>query len=180
MRFKRGSILRRPGGSNSRPATRFARLASDRRGAAMIEFTLIALPLLLLILATFEIGFIYWANQEIENATSDAARLVRTGQVQAGNMNQAQLRAQLCSRTALLVGCQSRLRLDVRSGPRFGAITPPEPLDGSGQLKADNEFSFSPGGSNDVVLVSAFYDWSSLFSGVYIVRASAPARNEPF
>jgi hypothetical protein len=72
------------------------------------------------------------------------------------------------------------LRLDVRSGPTFGAITPPEPLDSSGELKDDSAFSFSPGGSSDVVLVSAFYDWNSLFSGVYIVRAAAPARNEPF
>jgi Flp pilus assembly protein TadG len=146
----------------------------------MVEFALIALPLLFLILATFEIGLIYWANQEIENATSDAARLVRTGQVQIGGMNQAQLKTQLCGRTALLVGCESRLRLDVRSGPTFAAITPPEPLNGSGGLKADDEFSFSPGAGNDIVLVSAFYDWNSLFSGVYIVRTAAPVRNEPF
>lgn len=146
----------------------------------MVEFALIAVPLLFLILATFEIGFIYWANQEIENATGDATRLVRTGQVQAANMNRAQLKTQVCNRTALLVGCASRLRLDVRSAPTFGAITPPEPLDGSGGLKSDDEFSFSPGASDDVVLVSTFYDWKSLFSGVYIVRAAAPARNEPF
>jgi Flp pilus assembly protein TadG len=156
------------------------RLGRDRSGAAMIEFTLVALPLLLLIMATFELGFIYWANQEVENATSDAARLVRTGQVQVSNMSQAALKTQLCNRTALLVGCQSRLRLDVRSGPTFNAITPPEPLDSSGELKDDNEFSFSPGGSSDVALVSAFYDWNSLFSGIYIVRAAAPIRNEPF
>jgi Flp pilus assembly protein TadG len=159
---------------------RLQQLAGSRSGATLVEFALIAFPLLLLILATFEVGFIYWANQELENATSDAARLVRTGQVQTGNMNQAQLKTQLCSRTALLVSCQSRVRLDVRSAPTFAAITPPDPLDGNGQLKADNAFSFSPGGSNDVVLISAFYDWQSLFSGVYIVRAATPARNEPF
>jgi Flp pilus assembly protein TadG len=173
-------MLHRPRGPHATPAGRVRRLACDRRGAAMLEFALVAVPLLLLILATFEIGLVYWANQEIENATSDAARLVRTGQVQVGKMSQAQLKSQLCGRTALLVGCESRLRLDVRSGPTFSAITPPDPLDASGELKDDNAFSFSPGGSSDVVLVSAFYDWNSLFSGVYIVRAAAPARNEPF
>jgi Flp pilus assembly protein TadG len=155
-------------------------LIQDRSGATLVEFSLIAFPFFLLILATFEAGFIYWANQELENATADAARLVRTGQVQAGNLNQAQLKTLLCNRTALLVGCQSRVRLDVRSAPDFGTIVPPEPLDGGGHLKADNAFSFSPGGGSDAVLISAFYDWNSLFSGVYIVRASTPARNEPF
>jgi Flp pilus assembly protein TadG len=159
---------------------RLHRAARNQSGATLVEFSLIALPLLLLIMATFEVGFIYWANQELENATGDAARLVRTGQVQNANMSLAQLKTQLCNRTALLVGCQSRVRLDVRSAPSFDAITPPQPLDGSGQLKGDNAFNFSPGGSNDAVLVTAFYDWKSLFTGVYIVRAATPARNEPF
>jgi Flp pilus assembly protein TadG len=180
MRLKRGRVLIGSRGSNRAPAGRLGQLRIDRSGATMVEFSLIAVPLLLLILATFEIGLIYWANQEIENATGDAVRLVRTGQVQGGRMNQADLKTQVCSHTALLAGCGSRLRLDVRSAPTFDAITPPEPLNGSGGLKDDNEFSFAPGGSSDVVLVSAFYDWNTLFSGVYIVRAAAPARNEPF
>jgi Flp pilus assembly protein TadG len=161
-------------------ARRLQQGARCRSGATLVEFSLLAFPFLLLLMATFEVGFLYWANQELENATGDAARMVRTGQVQAGNLNQAQLKTALCSRTALLVGCQSRVRLDVRSGPSFAAITPPEPLDGSGEMKADGDFSFAPGGADDVVLVSAFYDWRSLFSGVYIVRAAAPVRNEPF
>jgi Flp pilus assembly protein TadG len=161
-------------------ARRLQHGARCRSGATLVEFSLLAFPFLLLLMATFEIGFLYWANQELENATGDAARMVRTGQVQAGNLNQAQLKTALCSRTALLVGCQSRVRLDVRSAPSFAAITAPEPLDASGEMKADGGFSFSPGGADDVVLVSAFYDWRSLFSGVYIVRAAAPVRNEPF
>jgi Flp pilus assembly protein TadG len=159
---------------------RLQKVACCRSGATMVEFSLLAFPFLLLIMASFEVGFIYWANQELENATADAARMVRTGQVQAGNLNQAQLKTQLCNRTALLVACQSRVRLDVRSAPTFAAITAPEPLDNSGELKGDADFSYSPGGADDVVLVSAFYDWRSLFSGVYIVRAAAPVRNEPF
>lgn len=159
---------------------RLEKVARCRSGATLVEFSLLAFPFLLLIMASFEVGFIYWANQELENATSDAARMVRTGQVQAGKLTQAELKTQLCNRTALLVGCQSRVRLDVRSGPTFAAITPPEPLDGSGDLKGDTDFRYAPGGADDVVLVSAFYDWRSLFSGVYIVRASAPVRNEPF
>jgi Flp pilus assembly protein TadG len=156
------------------------RLRRCRSGATLVEFSLVALPLLLLILATFELGFIYWANHELENATSDAARMVRTGQVQAGNLNQSQLKTELCNRTALLVGCLSRVRLDIRSAATFNAISPPQPVDGAGALKPDDAFSYAPGAGDDVVLVSAFYSWSTLFSGTYLVRAAMPVRNEPF
>lgn len=159
---------------------RLRRLRRDRRGATLVEFSLIALPSLVLLFGTFEIGFIYWANQELENATGAAARLVRTGQAQARNLNQAQLKAEVCSRTAVLVQCQSRLRLDVRSAPSFDGITPPQPLDGSGALKADGDFAYAPGAGNDVVLVSAFFDWKLLLSGTTLIRAATPARNEPF
>jgi Flp pilus assembly protein TadG len=157
------------------------RLARDQRGATFVEFTLIALPFLLLLFGTFEIAFIYWANQELEHATTQGARLVRTGQVQAGPMTQAQLKTEICSKTAVLVGCTERLRLDVRSAKAFPDITPPDPMDGTGKMKADAGFSFAPGVGNDVVLVSAFYDWKPLLkSSDYILRASSVIRNEPF
>jgi Flp pilus assembly protein TadG len=147
----------------------------------MVEFALIALPFFILLMGTFEVGFIYWANQELEHATSHGARLVRTGQVQAGAVTQAQLKTEICSQTAVLVGCATRLRLDVRSAKGFSDIAPPAPLDGSGVLKDDGAFTFAPGAANDVVLVSAFYNWRLLLKpSDYILRASSVARNEPF
>jgi Flp pilus assembly protein TadG len=147
----------------------------------MIEFALIATPFFILLFGTFEIGFIYWANQELEHATSHGARLVRTGQVQGGAMNQAQLKTAMCSQTAVLVGCATRLRLDVRSAATFAGITPPSPLNGSGVLKDDAEFSFLPGASDDIVLISAFYNWHPLLKpSDYILRAASVTRNEPF
>jgi Flp pilus assembly protein TadG len=157
-----------------------ARVGRDRTGATLIEFSLVGIPFLLLLLATFEIGFVYWANKELENATNDAARLVRTGQVQDGEMTAADLKVEACNRTALLIDCVSRLRIDVRSAPTFAEITPPEPLDGGGALKSDDDFSFSPGAADEVVLISAFFDWPALFQGARVLRAAIPARNEPF
>jgi len=157
------------------------RLWRDQAGASLIEFSAIALPFFILLYGTFEIGFVYWANQELEHAAGQAARLVRTGQVQASALSQAQLTAQICSQTAVLFACTTKLRLDVRSGTTFGAITPPVPLDGNGVLKEAAEFTFSPGAANDVVLVSAFYAWPPLLkpSG-YVLRAASVVRNEPF
>lgn len=169
-------VLGLGGGVRRRP-----RLARDQGGATLVEFTLIALPFLLLLFGAFEIAFIYWANQELENAATHGMRLVRTGQVQGGAVTPGQLRAEICSKTAVLVGCTSRLRLDVRSAKAFSDITPPDPMDGNGTLKDDAAFSFVPGSGNDVVLVSAFYDWKPLLKpSDYILRASSVARNEPF
>jgi len=174
------ALARRPLKGRRRLGTQRARMGSNESGATLVEFSLIALPFLTLLLATFEIGFIYWGNKELENATSNAVRLVRTGQVQADNMTAAELKSRACSHTAMLVNCTARLRLDVRSAADFGGITPPDPVDGSGELKSDADFSYSPGNAEDVVLVSAFFDWPALFFGGTILRAAMPARNEPF
>ena len=157
-----------------------ARLGADRSGSTMVEFALAGIPFILLLLATFEIGFVYWANKELENATNDAARLVRTGQAQTANMTQADLKSEACKQVAILVDCNTRLRLDVRSAVNFSDITPPSPKDGTGELKADSDFSYAPGAADEAVLVTAFFDWPALFQGKRILRASAPLRNEPF
>jgi Flp pilus assembly protein TadG len=166
----------------SRPGigTQFARIGRNESGATLVEFSLVALPFLLLLLGTFEIGFIYWANKELESATTDAVRLVRTGQAQAANMTAADLKANMCSRTAVLVHCTERMRIDVRSAETFAGITPPDPLDGEGGLKSDADFAYAPGAAEDVVLVSAFFDWPKLFFNNSVLRAAVPARNEPF
>ena len=157
------------------------RLCRDQGGASLIEFSLIALPFFILLYGTFEIGFVYWANQELEHAAGYGARLVRTGQVQAGGLSQAQLTTQMCSQTAVLVGCTTKLRVDVRSAKTLAEITPPSPLNGSGDLKDAAEFTFAPGAANDVVLVSAFYKWPPLLKpSDYVLRAASVGRNEPF
>jgi len=150
-------------------------------GSVLVEFSILALPFLLLLMGAFDVGFYYWGSEELENATAHGARLVRTGQVQAGSITQAQLKAEICGKTVVLVGCASRLRIDVRSGPLLANITPPSPLNGSGGLKSDAEFVYSPGAANDVILVTAFFNWRLLLKpSDYILRASTVTRNEPF
>jgi hypothetical protein len=96
-------------------------------------------------------------------------------------MDQAQLKAEICGKTAVLVGCISRLRLDVRSGQSFADIAPPSPFNSNGTLKRDSDFIFSPGARNDVVLVSTYFDWQLLLKpSDYILRAATVMRNEPF
>jgi len=148
------------------------------------------IPFFVILFGIFEVGFVFWGTYELENATEDAARQIRTGQIK-GDGGAAAFKTQVCSRVVILSRCNEDLRLDVRSFNSFADIqnSPAEPLDNDGKLK-DN-FSFSPGGPRSIVLVSTFYRWplinaissfslSNMAGGDRLLRASAAFRNEPF
>jgi Flp pilus assembly protein TadG len=160
------------------------------RGATMVEFALIMVPFFAVLFGIFEVGFVFWGTYELENATEEAARQIRTGQIK-GNGGAAAFKTQVCSRVVLLSRCNEDLRLDVRSFNSFAEIqnSPAQPLDNDRKLK-DN-FSFSPGGARSIVLVSTFYQWplinaissyslSNMAGGDRLLSASAAFRNEPF
>jgi Flp pilus assembly protein TadG len=165
------------------------RIGADRRGATMVEFALVMLPLFILLFGIFEVGFVIWGGLELENATDDAARLVRTGRAQTENISEAQMKQEICNRVSLLSSCTSKLRIDVRNFQSFGQMTAPAPLDASGGLK--DGFTYDPGGPQRVVLMTTFYEWpllnfitamsfSNMASGNRLLRATAAFRSEPF
>jgi Flp pilus assembly protein TadG len=183
-----GGVHRSPGLSG-RLRTLLGSMRDDR-GVTLIEFALIMIPFFVIIFGILELGFVFWGTYELENATEDAARLIRTGQIK-GNSGAAAFKAQVCNRVAILTRCNEDLRLDVRSFRSFAEIqgSPAEPLDRDGNLQ--NNFTFSPGGPRSIVLVSTFYRWplinaitsftlSNMAGGDRLLRASAAFRNEPF
>jgi len=155
----------------------------------MVEFALVLVPLLLLIFGTLELGFVFWGTYELENATEDAARQIRTGQVANAGMTESGFKTLVCNRVTILSQCESKLRLDVRTFSSFGDIASnaPAPLDGDQELKDD--FNWDPGNPRSIVLVSTFYQWplvtgltsvslSNMADGDRLLRASAAFRNE--
>jgi Flp pilus assembly protein TadG len=168
---------------------RIRRFGGDRRGVAIIEFSLVMVPFFILLFGIVEVGLVFWGGLELENATDDAARLVRTGQVQAGNFDETRVKQEICSRVSLLTNCTAKLRIDVRSFESFAQMTSPEALDAAGKLK--DGYTYAPGGPQQVVLVTTFYEWpllnimssmslSNMAGGNRLLRASAAFRNEPF
>jgi Flp pilus assembly protein TadG len=155
-------------------------LVRHDRGATMLEFSLVAFPLILLLIGIIEIGFIYWGTKELENATGAGARFVRTGQAQQSGWSSTDLKSEICRRTSILYDCEARLRIDVVSAASFTAFAPVTPLDNTGVLRSDADFNYVPGGRNDIVLVRSFYPWPRLLGSSYLMRAAAPIRNEPF
>jgi Flp pilus assembly protein TadG len=165
------------------------RLRMDRRGAAMVEFALLMLPFFILVFGIFEVGLVTWGGLELDNATNDAARLVRTGRAQSGNYDANRLKQEVCARVSLLFDCTSKLRLDVRTFASFGSMTAPQPLNAQGNVQ--DKFSYQPGGAEQIVLVSTWYEWpllnivssmslGNMASGNRLLQASAAFQNEPF
>jgi Flp pilus assembly protein TadG len=176
---------------SSRILRGFLRFGRDRAGASALEFAIVALPFTLLLLATFEVGVVYFANLSLENATSRGARLIRTGQAQGQGFDAARFKSELCKRITPPVTC-SGLKLDVRSYDNFAGAAAglTNPLDSNGNLKTN--FSYDPGAGGDVVVVRAFYEWpltarlpkviamSNMGNGDRLLVATAAFRNEPF
>ncbi|MEJ8631254.1 pilus assembly protein [Sphingomonas sp. I4] len=68
------SSRRRPGTTRS--------ILSDRRGATIVEFALVATPFIALILAILQTSLAYFAQEALESAVEISARSVVTGQAQ--------------------------------------------------------------------------------------------------
>lgn len=167
-------------------ARRCFRDAQD--GAAAVEFALVALPFLLLLLATLETFVVFFAMSDLEGAVNEASRLIRTGQVQNGGLTEAQYKQIICDRFFLASDCNANLRIDVRTFQNFNNVNFDNPLTVTGDLR--NDFIFQPGLAGDIVLVRAFYSWKiavpgnigldNMAGGKRLLSASMAFRNEPF
>jgi Flp pilus assembly protein TadG len=174
-----------------RPAGRgfLARLWRDRRGATALEFAFVALPFFSLMLAIFETTAVFFASGTLENAVNDAARQIRTGEVQSGNVTPDQFKNLICGKIAPLLACDANLNVDVRSFPNFQAINFPPPIN------PDKTFginpTFSPGQAGDIVLVRVFYTWqvvtpligatfANMAGNKRLISTATAFRNEPF
>ena len=163
---------------------------SARAGSAGIEFAFIAPIFFVLLMGTIEMGVMYFAQFTLQNATEDAARLVRTGQVAASNMTQAQFRTAVCNEISPLLACNGNLQIDVESYANFGAATFPAALTGGNTLNPALN-NFLPGNVCSVVLVRVFYTWSvvtplltpfmvNMANNSHLLTATAAFRNEPY
>jgi len=166
-----------------------ARFASDRSGAAALEFALVATPFFMLLFGILEIALIFFASAVIEDGVAEAAREIRTGAVQTTGQSEEDFRAMICQRINTVADC-GRLRVDVRTFDDFASTDFAAPRDDEGDLD-DSGFTFDPGTAGEVVVVRVFYDWPLLGPGMIngmsnlpgnrrLISAATAFRNEPF
>ncbi|PLX37968.1 MAG: pilus assembly protein [Hyphomicrobiales bacterium] len=167
-----------------------ARFVRNEDGVYAIEFAMVAMPFFALLFMIFEVSFTIFANQILDNAVSDAARMIRTGQAQQQNFSQAEFKQQVCGGLVGLFDCDSYLHIDVKTFSSFGSVALSEPTDENGDVD-DGSFSYNDGGANDIVVVRVFYEWpmisplsgshlADLSNGRRLLSSVAAFRNEPF
>ncbi len=174
----------------SRLQRRFAEWATERRGAAAVEFALIAAPFFFIIFGLLEICLIFIMSTVLENAVSDSAREIRTGQAQEAGFSIVEYQNSICDKLFGLMGCDSNLHIDVKRLDSFSAANLTSPLDSDGNFD-DSDFDFQPGGANDIVAVRVYYEWglvtpvlsaplANMSNGKHLLQAATVFRNEPF
>ena len=163
-----------------------------RSGSAAIEFAMIAPVFFLFLMGIIETGVIFFAGSALQNATDDAARLIRTGQL-SGNLTASELRTQICSEVDGLIAkttCENNLQVDLHaysnfSSATYGSVTKPD-----GSIDT-SKLSVSTIGSCQVVLMRSFYPWSimtplmapllsNMPNGEHLLASAAAFRTEPY
>jgi len=170
---------------------RLGAFTSDLRGVAAVEFALIAFPFFVLIFGLIEVVMIFILTSTLDYGVMEAARRVRTGELQNAGQGLTEFKTAVCGELFNLLDCDTKLMIDVRKFDTFAATDfDKPPVDKDGNLKQD-QFGFAPGGADDIVVVRVFYTWSlltpvisapmaNMSGGRRLLISTATFRNEPF
>jgi len=178
-------------GGRARLKRRALRFLRATEGATAVEMALIAMPFLMLMFGVIELGLIFMMSSSLENATDEAARTIRTGQLQSGAApTAAAFKTSICGDLGWLQSnCSSNLYVDVETFPTFAAVTAPQVV--TNKVFNPAALSFSPGGPGSIVVVRAYYQWplivplmsqalQQLNGGETLITSTAAFRNEPY
>jgi Flp pilus assembly protein TadG len=173
---------------------RLRRLSGFRRnedGSAAIEFAVIAPIFFFLMFVIAETALLFIAEQVMDNAVFETARLIRTGQAQIADMTEEQFEEEVCDRMAVFVDCSGgAFYLGVESYDTFNDMVMGQPVEDDGTT-FEPATTFDFGEPNDIVVVRAYYQWpmspvmgfqwrNSLPNGKRLIGSFAAFRNEPY
>ncbi len=176
----------------------------DEDGATAIEFAFVGAPFLFLMLATFETGLTLFSEYAVQSATTNATRLIRTGQAHSGGFSKAEFQTQLCAKLPDMIDC-SKVYINVEVVNNFADASDRTNASNDGELSADaTDGAFDIGNAGDIVIVETFYEWPIFTPNLmklltinsnetpapnwlanhgedkHLVRGVAVFRNEPF
>lgn len=164
------------------------RFRRDRKGASAVEFALIATPFLLLLMGTIELGLVFMVNNTLESATESAARRIRTGEFQnQSDKSASAFKTAICAKMSWLgSGCESALNVDARVFASF-----PDLAAAVNTNFDPNAACWNVGGTRDIMLVRASYDWKIVTpllqasmangpNGKRVLTSASIFRNEPY
>lgn len=176
-------------GQPAKPARRRS-FWRNKKGATAVEFALVAVPFFGLIAAIVEIGLLIFADSALDTATSNAARLIRTGQAQSKGFDKTAFRDAVCTGITPMFSC-AKVKLDVRTSSDFTTMNLANPTRKADGTIDDSGFTYNAGHGTDIVVVRVYYDWPITLNwlatlgaesngGSRLLSAVTAFRNEPF
>lgn len=169
------------------------RLRKNNRGAAAVEFALVAPLFFAFIFSLFEAGILFTRIALIEDATRSASRQIYTGTAQSGGMTQGDLEDLICDETYGFISCTDSITLEVTTITGFDSI----PATNATCDESDDEINpvvqYTPGARTETVFVRVCVTVPVLTPGLglgaalqktandkYAVVTSFAFENEPF
>lgn len=165
--------------------------ARDEGAMSAVEFAMLALPLFALIFAALQTAVVLMAEQELQTAAEESARLVMTAQMtsatgQSTSMTQAQFTSKVCSYLVSLFNC-GNLMVNMQTADSFADASTTAP---SYTALQTNKWTFQSGSAGSVVVLQVMYEWpviggimgfnlSNLANGKRLLMATAVFQNEP-
>jgi Flp pilus assembly protein TadG len=167
----------------------------NEQGATAVEFAMIAPLFFLMLGVVLETGLMLFTEYTLQTSVQEAARIVRTGQAQEGQMNVGQFKSELCKLAGKLIDCNGKVTVYMKADNNFTSLSTTVPSYLSIGPNADgstNPTVFQCGAPSQPIALIATYDWD--FSLPYFMSflgnrnsgqtrrlaAFAMFRNEPF
>ena len=154
----------------------------NNKGQALVEFSLMALLLFILLFAIADIGMMFYVNLTMQNAVREGTRYAVTGQSNLGTDRMSALIQKIKDSSNGLYD----KNLHNPKDPEIKVITPSNVTFAnytSGVVQTGN-----PGQPNDVIMVSLTYTWPLITpvlkpffkAGQYTFTVESTMKNEPF
>ncbi len=148
--------------------TRLARAwFRDRGGVAAIEFSMLAVPFMLMVVGIIEMALLFLSGTLLEGGVASGARLIKTGQLQAMPGGQdAQVAAflnEVCRTAGFVMNCNA-FQYQIIKLDSFNDAAPPV-VDEDGNLAQPAQYEDIDAGCIAVVRVSYLYPIYTPFFG---------------
>lgn len=129
-------------------------------GSTAIEFALLGIPFVFMLIGIIEVSLMFAANSVLQDAASQASRMIRTGQVQRAASPEDAFYDEMCRVASVFLTCE-RIQYEVTTLP--GGFSEAEDslpeFDSEGNLLGQG---FDAGGTNDVVMIHVVYHYPML------------------
>lgn len=94
----------------------------NKSGSAAVEFAIVAPVFLALVFSILEAGWYFFVTSSVQQATANAAHLIRTGQAQSNDMSRDAFFGEICRVVDRFGACNDKLTVDISAFSSFSAL----------------------------------------------------------